>query len=359
MLDEFLAHCPALLFVAEVDGNLRSCSAALTQRLGPRTSLLELGAGDKDREALETFLAALERGEDARCKVYARDHQGAKVELGCSAARSQSGLIHGAIEILATFPHSSIEHNLLHALINTLDIILWAIDREGTFVYFDGKAMLDAGLGDLTPLGKNLFELYPPDTAAFARAALEGQEGHHFSESYGHHWESWSIPMREAPEDPITHVFGLTTDITARVEHERELDRRMQTIREQQHAIQQLSTPLINVWDHVLAVPLVGELDGQRSSELSERLLAELHRNRTRFAILDLTGLESIDTATANHILRLLASMALLGVEGLVTGVSARVAQTMVGVGIDFDTVQVHRTLREGLRYCMKTLLAE
>ncbi|MCA9696837.1 MAG: STAS domain-containing protein [Myxococcales bacterium] len=359
MLDEFLAHCPALLFVAEVDGNLRSCSAALTQHLGQRTSLLELGEGDGDREALEIFLAALARGEDAHCKLYARDHQGGKVEIGCSGKRAQSGLIHGAIEVLATFPHSSIEHSLLHALINTLDIVLWVIDRDGTFVYFDGKAMLDAGLGDLTPLGKNLFELYPPETAAFARGALEGQEGHHFSESYGHHWESWSIPMREAPEDPITHVFGLTTDITARVEHERELDRRMQTIREQQHAIQQLSTPLINVWDHVLAVPLVGELDGQRSSELSERLLAELHRTRTRFAILDLTGLESIDTATANHILRLLASMALLGVEGLVTGVSARVAQTMVGVGIDFDTVQVHRTLREGLRYCMKTLLAE
>ncbi|HLT40026.1 MAG TPA: STAS domain-containing protein, partial [Enhygromyxa sp.] len=90
--------------------------------------------------------------------------------------------------------------------------------------------------------------------------------------------------------------------------------------------------------------------------DITERLLAEASRSRTRFVILDVTGVDTLDTAIADRILRLLGSLRLLGVEGMVSGISPHVALTMVGLGIELDRVQTHRSLREALHYCMLQL---
>ena len=116
---------------------------------------------------------------------------------------------------------------------------------------------------------------------------------------------------------------------------------------------------MINVWDNVLTVPLIGVMDAQRANELIERLLTAAGRSATRYVILDLTGVDALDTTIAGHILRLLQSLRLLGVEGLVTGISPQVAQTMVGLGVELEDVRTFRSLRESLRYCMKTMYAE
>lgn len=99
-----------------------------------------------------------------------------------------------------------------------------------------------------------------------------------------------------------------------------------------------------------------GSIDADRANDITERLLAEASRSHVRLAILDLTGVEILDTSTVNRLLRLLGSLRLLGVEGLISGVSPQIALTMVGLGIELASVRTHRSLREALNYCMVAL---
>jgi rsbT co-antagonist protein RsbR len=89
-----------------------------------------------------------------------------------------------------------------------------------------------------------------------------------------------------------------------------------------------------------------------------ESVLAEVTRRGARFAIVDLTGVEAMDTATAAYLLKLIQGVRLLGAEGILTGISPSVAQAMVALGIDLARVTTLADLREGLRYCIQQMRA-
>lgn len=93
-------------------------------------------------------------------------------------------------------------------------------------------------------------------------------------------------------------------------------------IERQQQVIQALSTPIIEVWDKVLTLPMVGLVDSVRAAEVMDNLLMQVSRKGARFAILDLTGVEAVDTGTASHLLKLIQALRLLGAEGIITASS-------------------------------------
>ena len=367
-LDAFFASCPAMLFVGQLDGSLDHVSAALQRGfshcLGSKPSLAELASPD-DATALEAFMSALETSEDeVSCTLHPHAAEGsdARLEVRCRARRDADGFVHGQLELvehsgeISAAVGEQLEHTLLHALMGTLDIILWAVDSEGVFRFHQGKALAQAGMEQGQFVGLRIYDIYPPEVHGPIKDAFQGRVNHNIQELHGIHWENWLLPLEM--EDGETWCAGITLDVTERVTSQRSLEDQLDTIQTQQVAIYELSAPVLNVWDKVLAVPLIGIMDADRTDELTDRLLEAAHRGQTRFAILDLTGVEAVDTTIAAHVLGLLKSLRLLGVEGLVTGVSPEVARTMVGVGIDFEHVQTHRTLREGLRHCMRTLLA-
>jgi rsbT co-antagonist protein RsbR len=351
-LEGVFEHTPSLLFVADAEGKLLRHSKAFAERFGPN-----------ERASIEAFLGGLARTDervsrDLRLAVS----EGASAEVRCVARRTPDGRLHGQLEILDEVLAQSdalrIEHALFRAIMNTLEIVLWAVDQDGKFVFHDGKALATAGLSPGQFVGQNIYELYPPDLCVPVRAAAEGTPSTHSSEAHGVHWRSWTIPIRTSGGE-VDYVAGLTVDVTAEVGSKLELERRLATIQEQQRAILELSAPIINVWDSVLCVPLIGVMDNDRANELIERLLGEASRSSTSYVILDLTGIDALDTSIAGHLLRLLRSLKLLGVEGLVTGISPQVAQTMVGLGVELEDVQTFRSLRESLRFCMRTMYEE
>ena len=116
----------------------------------------------------------------------------------------------------------------------------------------------------------------------------------------------------------------------------------------------ELATPIIEVWDGVLTMPIVGLVDTARAAEIMDNLLQAVTRSRAGFAILDLTGVEVVDTGTASHLIQLIGALRLLGAEGILTGIHATVAQTMVSLGIDLSNVIVHATLRDALKHCIR-----
>jgi predicted ATPase/GAF domain-containing protein/anti-anti-sigma regulatory factor len=122
----------------------------------------------------------------------------------------------------------------------------------------------------------------------------------------------------------------------------------------QQATIRTLSTPIIQVWDGVLAIPILGKLDGDRAAEIMESLLARISSSGARHALIDLTGVESVEAATADHLVRLVRAIELLGAQGIISGLHAKVARTMISLGLDMSGLKTCGTLRDALRMCME-----
>ncbi|WP_437760683.1 STAS domain-containing protein [Sorangium sp. So ce1389] len=135
-----------------------------------------------------------------------------------------------------------------------------------------------------------------------------------------------------------------------------ELREKLSLIERQQHELRALATPIIQVWDGVLTLPLIGTLDGVRAGVITEELLDAIVRTGSRYAILDMTGVDSIDEGTADHVIRIIRAVELLGARGVITGVRPAVAALMTSLGMDLSAVTTLRNLREGLRMCIRSL---
>lgn len=133
--------------------------------------------------------------------------------------------------------------------------------------------------------------------------------------------------------------------------YQKELEEKLATIEVQRAAIRELSTPIIEVWDGVLCLPVVGVLDTTRSAEMMESLLAAIVEKRADCAIIDITGIQVMDTGTADHFLRMARAVRLLGSDCVLTGINPGIAQTIVHMGVDLSGVVTHRSLRNALQH--------
>jgi predicted ATPase/GAF domain-containing protein/tRNA A-37 threonylcarbamoyl transferase component Bud32 len=149
------------------------------------------------------------------------------------------------------------------------------------------------------------------------------------------------------------HEQIMELNLEQQARQEQEMREKTELILRQEELIRALSTPIIQVWDDVLTIPVVGELDDRRSTDITQSLLERISSTRSRYAIVDLTGVREIDAATADRIARIVRAVKLLGARGIITGIRPAVAQVMTSLGADLSDVTTHRNLREGLRACM------
>ena len=131
--------------------------------------------------------------------------------------------------------------------------------------------------------------------------------------------------------------------------YQRELEEKIATIEQQRAAIRELSTPVIEVWRGVLCLPVVGVMDTTRSAEMTEGLLQAVTDKKARCAIIDVTGIEVMDTGTVDHFLRMAKAVRLLGADCVITGISPGIAQTIVHMGVDLAGIRTHRSMRDAL----------
>ena len=118
----------------------------------------------------------------------------------------------------------------------------------------------------------------------------------------------------------------------------------------------ELSTPAIRVWDKVLTVPLIGTLDSPRTQLVMETLLQRIVDTQSRVAILDISGIPAIDTLVANHLIRTVTATKLLGAECIVTGVSSKIAQTLVHLGVDLSAITTRPSMSDGIAMAFEIL---
>jgi len=145
---------------------------------------------------------------------------------------------------------------------------------------------------------------------------------------------------------------GVNCDIIEREQAE-------QKIRQQAEEILELSTPVIQVWEGVVIAPLIGTLDSQRTQGLMERFLNSIVETKSPVALVDITGVPTVDTQTAQHLMEAISAARLLGTKVVLTGVRPVIAQTLVHLGIDLSEIETCASLAAGLRLALDMLNLE
>ena len=135
------------------------------------------------------------------------------------------------------------------------------------------------------------------------------------------------------------------------------VDERERVIREQQEAIRELSTPVLQVRDRLLILPIIGVLDSARARQLTEQLLGAIQANRARVVVIDITGVATIDLTVANHLVQTVESARLMGASAIITGLSSRIAQTLVDLGVDLSMMHTVGDLQGGLEEAERLLI--
>jgi rsbT co-antagonist protein RsbR len=149
--------------------------------------------------------------------------------------------------------------------------------------------------------------------------------------------------------EPAANRIAATVGVSFVQERER-------VIRQQQEAIRELSTPVLQVRERLLILPIIGVLDGQRARQLTEQLLRAIRANRAKVVVIDITGVPEIDSTVANHLVQTVDATGLMGASVIITGLSSEIALTLVTIGVDLSKMNAVGDLQGGIEEAERLL---
>ncbi|QQN75378.1 STAS domain-containing protein [Croceicoccus sp. YJ47] len=157
--------------------------------------------------------------------------------------------------------------------------------------------------------------------------------------------------LKDEPDRLVSEILLVTKAIDAFAIYTTEvfIREREQVIERQRDEMLELSTPVVELWDKVLTLPLIGTLDSLRAQEVMENLLEAIVAKQAEVVIVDITGVKTVDTQVAQHLLRTAAAVRLMGAQCIVSGISPKIAQTMVQLGVDVGEVKTRSSIRNAL----------
>jgi rsbT co-antagonist protein RsbR len=167
--------------------------------------------------------------------------------------------------------------------------------------------------------------------------------------------EALPIVLDQGAVDSVTLrdyvAFSAFVDAAALFTFDSYVRAREALIADQAEQLLELSTPVVKLWEGVVAVPLVGTLDSARAQVVMERLLQTLVDTGSPYAIIDITGVPAVDTQVAQHILKTVVAARLMGADCIISGIRPQIAQTIVALGIEFGDIATKASLADALRY--------
>src|SRR5216117_1050553 len=134
------------------------------------------------------------------------------------------------------------------------------------------------------------------------------------------------------------------------------VEERERVIRQQQEAIRELSTPVLQVRERLLILPIIGVIDSQRARQVTEQLLRGIRTNRAKVVVIDITGVPTVDSTVANHLVKTVDASRLMGASVIITGLSSEIAQTLVTIGVDLSKMNAVGDLQGGIEEAEKLL---
>ncbi len=176
-----------------------------------------------------------------------------------------------------------------------------------------------------------------------------------------------STRTRKSPiytaDDKLIGLCGIVIDITEIKQRqyqvqqlESTLEEKAATIEVQRMLLEQVAVPVIQVWDGILLLPLIGVIDSYRAGRILEHLLEAINQYNARVLILDVTGVPLVDTAVAMHLIHSTRAAYLLGCDCILVGIGPHIAQTLIALGIDFSHIETQATLQQGLAEAFRRL---
>lgn len=255
------------------------------------------------------------------------------------------------------------QHGLLRDIVDNCPAVIFVRSREHRYVLVNRYCEEHFRVSRDELRGKTAFEVFPGEVAEridaddaqviSAGAPMEKEEVMP-SAAGDRTFITLKFPIRD-PDGSIGAVCGIATDITERrrAEQERaELQQRM--IEAQQALVRELSTPLIPLAQGVLAMPLIGTIDGLRAQDIMQTLMEGITAQRARIAIIDVTGVRAADGQVANALIQAARAARLLGAEVVLTGIGPEVARSLVEEGIDLGDIATLSTLQSGIAYALR-----
>jgi rsbT co-antagonist protein RsbR len=149
--------------------------------------------------------------------------------------------------------------------------------------------------------------------------------------------------------EPAANRIAVTVGVSFVQERER-------VIKQQQVAIRELSTPVLQVRERLLILPIIGVLDSDRAQQLTEQLLGAIRENRARVVVIDITGVPQVDETVANHLVQTVKASGLMGAQVIITGLSSEIAQTLVTLGVDLAGMSTVGDLQGGIEEAERLL---
>lgn len=244
----------------------------------------------------------------------------------------------------------------MRLVIGNAPIVLFALDRDGIFTLSDGSGLKAMGLVPGQVVGISIFEIYreAPDFLVGIRRALAGETVKIIAGGAGLTYEQTLVPLRD-DQGKILGLIGVAIDITERMRaDEQRVALQEEVIQAQQAALRELSTPLIPIANGVIAMPLIGTIDSSRAQQMMESLLIQVAEQQSEVAIIDITGVQVVDTQVAAALLRTAQAVQMLGARVVLTGIRPEVAQTLVGIGADLSSITTKGTFQMGIAYALE-----
>lgn len=249
----------------------------------------------------------------------------------------------------------------LQVLIETLkDYAILLLDKDGKILTWNPAAQRIKGWTADEIIGQHFSKFYPKEDVARGKTEMEltkaeetgryEEEGWRVRKDGSRFWASVVITALRDKNGDLLGFGKVTRDLTERREAEQQLKRQAKEL------LEMTAVPVVQVWEGVVLVPLIGMLDSERTQRLMEQLLQRVTDTSSQFAILDITGVPSVDTQTAQHLIETVSAVRLLGSEVILTGVRPAIAQTLVHLGIDLSNVITRSSLASGLRLALDSL---
>jgi len=239
------------------------------------------------------------------------------------------------------------------------DYAIVMVDPNGRVASWNKGAERIKGYTQKEIVGKDFSCFYPPEAIQeglpqreLETAAREGRfedEGWRVRKDGSKFWANVVISAIHDEKGSLRGFAKITRDLTERKEAE-------ERIQQQSKEIMELSTPVMQVWRGVVTAPLIGSLDSQRTQQFMERLLNRIVETNSPVALVDIMGVPTIDTQTAQHLIETISAVRLLGAQVVLTGVRPVIAQTLVHLGIDLSDIITRSSLAAGVQVALDIL---
>jgi anti-anti-sigma factor len=257
----------------------------------------------------------------------------------------------------------------LRALIENAPDAMYVMDTSGVFLDGNRRAEEMIGYSKEELIGRN-FEEAGILRKEYLPTALEGLE----AAGRGEASEAQEFELIKKDGTPVfaeisslpvstrggMEILGIARDTTRRRSAEDNLSvsekRLTETIERLKLSQKAIATPVVQIWEKVLALPLVGAIDDHRAQQVMEVLLNKIVDTQSEMVIIDVTGVPSIDTEVANYLIQTVSSVSMMGAQCVLTGIQPDVAQTVINLGLDMSKVMVKRDMQDGLRWAVENL---